>query len=362
MDLALDDSQQMLVDTLADMLDRECPTDHVRACESTGFSPELWERYCDLGAHVMGLPLAVGGLGMGLLDLGLIAAGSGRALAPVPFLETSVAGRLLARAVEHGACHAALDAIAEGHPSVSIALPISTGASRRSRSQATRTLVPFGAIAEHVVTMIGDELCVVSDAKNRRGHRVHDLGAGCLARWSLSPGEDVQVLSAGEAAGKGMDRAHAEWKLLAAFWLVGIAQTALEIASRYARERIQFGVPVGSFQSIAHPLAECAIRTDGAELLALEAAWSDEAEPERFAVLSSMAFAWASQTALMTTGVALHTHGGYGVAVEYDIQLFYRRARALASMGGGDGAALSAIADEIDRNPSSLPFEAQRGR
>ena len=82
MNLDLDESQQILVQTFSDLLARECPTSHVRECEALGHSPKLWERYVELGAAAMGLPESVGGLGMGLLELGLVAACSGRALAP----------------------------------------------------------------------------------------------------------------------------------------------------------------------------------------------------------------------------------------------------------------------------------------
>jgi alkylation response protein AidB-like acyl-CoA dehydrogenase len=137
----------------------------------------------------------------------------------------------------------------------------------------------------------------------------------------------------------------AEWKLLTAFSLVGLAQRSLEIGAEYARERIQFGVPIGGFQAIAHPLADCATRVDGAELLAWEGAWALAAEPERFEALAAMAFVWASQTAQRTAGVSLHTHGGYGFSLEYDIQLYYRRACAGSLVAGGAREELVSVAD-----------------
>ena len=342
MDLSLDESQQILVDTFAEMLEKECPTTLVRDSEATGFSPELWDRFGELGANVMGLPESVGGLEMSLLELGLVATRAGSALAPVPFLEIAAAGRLLAGI---DGSDPLLTEIAEGLPSVSIALPRPHAVRGTSRTSGGRTLVPFGAIADHVVALVGDELVVVSDVGKRRSARVEEVGAGAVSHWDLSPGEGVRTLASGEAARVAMDRANAEWKLLAGFWLVGIAQRALEIGSDYARERIQFGVPIGGFQAIAHPLAECAIRTDGAELLAWEAAWADVEEPERFEALASMAFVWGAQTALRTADVSLHTHGGYGFSTEYDIQLFYRRARSLASLAGGSREELMRVAE-----------------
>ncbi len=104
-------------------------------------------------------------------------------------------------------------------------------------------------------------------------------------------------------------------------------------------------MPIGRFQAVAHPLADCATRVEGRELLAWEAAWAESGETERFEELCSMAFVFAAQTAEQTTAVSLHTHGGYGVSLEYDIQLFYRRARAWSLVGGGARNELLKLAD-----------------
>ena len=344
MDLSLDESQQILVDTFSEMLEKECPTTHVRDCEASGFSPRLWDQYCELGANVMGLPESADGLEMSLLELGLVATRSGHALAPVPFVEIATTGRMLAGL---GGDDPLLGEIVAGKPSVSLALPRPHAALGTSKTAGGRVLVPFGAVAEHVVALEGDTLFVASDVATRRSAHVHDLGGGALAHWDLSrdPSGSIRTLAEGEAATRASTGAAAEWKLLTAFWLVGIAQRSLSIGAAYARDRIQFGVPIGGFQGIAHPLAECAIRVDGAELLCWEAAWADTDDPDRFEMLASMAFAWASQTAIRTADISLHTHGGYGFSTEYDIQLYYRRARALSSIGGSSREELQTVAE-----------------
>ncbi len=350
MDLSLDESQEILVNTFSELLERECPPTVVRDCEEHGgFSAELWERYCELGANVMGLPEQAEGLGMSLLELGLVATESGRVLAPVPFVEVASAGRLLAALDPNDPL---LAKIASGSPRLSLALP---------RPHATKTtdphtcrLVPFGSLAEAVIAWEDGRLVVASDAKSRRSARLRNLGSGAIASWNLAALDegDCRVLAEGEAADRSIERAASEWKLLTAFYLVGLAKRALEIGADYARERIQFGVAIGGFQAIAHPLAECAIRVDGAELLAWEAAWADEAEPARFDGLASMAFAWAAQTALRTADISLHTHGGYGFSTEYDIQLYYRRACAIPGLAGGAREALQDVTEQIYERPA----------
>jgi alkylation response protein AidB-like acyl-CoA dehydrogenase len=350
MDLSLDESQQILVDTFSEMLEKECPTTHVRDCEETGYSPSLWNQYCELGANVMGLPESADGLEMSLLDLGLVATQSGKALAPVPFLEIATAGRLIASVAPGDPL---LGAIAEGQTAVSIALPRPNAIAGTRTTSGGRTLVPFGTISDSVIAFSDDTLYVAEGGDARRSGIVRNIGDSALAHWNLDRADNIRVLATGDEAVKAMARARAEWMLLSGFWLTGIAQRALAIGADYARERIQFGVPIGGFQGIAHPLAECAIRTDGAELLCWEAAWADTEDPIRFEMLASMAFTWASQVSIRTADVSLHTHGGYGFSTEYDIQLYYRQARALSSVGGGAKEGLQAVAEMcFDRDGS----------
>ena len=110
--------------------------------------------------------------------------------------------------------------------------------------------------------------------------------------------------------------------------LVGLGEAALALGVEYAKNRHQFGVPIGSFQSIARDLADVATLVDGARLLAREAAWAQAEEDQDFASLASMAFLFATRAARRASNVALHVHGGYGFTLEYDIQLYYRRAQA----------------------------------
>jgi alkylation response protein AidB-like acyl-CoA dehydrogenase len=104
-------------------------------------------------------------------------------------------------------------------------------------------------------------------------------------------------------------------------------------------------VPIGSFQGVAHRLADRACEVDGAELLAREAAWAVAEEPGRAAELAAMAFGFAAETARDTTYHALHFHGGYGFMLEYDIQLYFRRARAWAAVLSEPRGAYRRVAD-----------------
>jgi alkylation response protein AidB-like acyl-CoA dehydrogenase len=151
------------------------------------------------------------------------------------------------------------------------------------------------------------------------------------------------------------ERVRAEWQMLTAGALVGIAGAALDIGVDYAKARYQFGVPIGSFHAVQHGLADLPGMIDGARLLAHKAAWADgpgsidigDNSVEDQLTLAAMAFVFASDVAAHATDRALHYHGGYGFAREYDIQLFYRRARGWALVLDDVAVECRRLADRI---------------
>jgi alkylation response protein AidB-like acyl-CoA dehydrogenase len=339
MDLSLDESQRILQRSFSEFFARECPTELVRGSESTGFDETLWRRFCELGAAAMGLPQAYGGLDMGLFDLGLVAAQIGQSLAPLPFADVASAGRLLATLPDID--ETLMTSIAEGTGLISLC----------DRSQelpgGNKVCLPNGAIVAKVITLQGEDL-LLWDLEPQHA-TVANMGSGALAIHDLSLAVPRRLAS-GPQARMQFEHALAEWKLLVAAMQTGLAKKALEIGADYARTRIQFDVPIASFQAIAHPLAEAATQVDGAELLWQQAAWSRANSAKRFLELASMALAFCSQVARNTSDVALHTHGGYGFTTEYDIQLFYRRSGAWSCYFGGVSNAYCEVARQRRAN------------
>jgi alkylation response protein AidB-like acyl-CoA dehydrogenase len=337
MDLALDESQTLLVRSFSDFFTKECPPSLVRETEPEGFSRELWQRFAEMGAPGMGLPEDMDGLDCGLLELCLVSAAAGKVLAPLLFAEVAAAGRLLARYSQHAQL---VRRLARGEALLSLALPTA----RVGVSQ--DILVPGGGVADAVLALEDDILCLYGDADLRRSPTPPNLGSGCPAFWRMgseSAAEPI-ILAQGVEAKQAFATAWAEWKLLTAAALQGLAQKALAIAVEYASTREQFGVPIGGFQAVSHPLSDCAMAVEGAELLVWEAAWSADQNPGRFQELCAMALIFAAQTAQETTSTSLHTHGGYGFTEEYDIQLYYRRACAWVLQGGGVSEELLSLA------------------
>jgi hypothetical protein len=251
-----------------------------------------------------------------LLDLELASERAGSALAPIPLVDAWIAARLLAACGDSG--QSVLERLGGDTP------PVAVLALHPARDGLAR-LVPAGAVAEIVVGLDDDELVVVEGEPDALA-RTRDLGRGALADRSLRSGTRSGARSVHARALH--EHAVDEWRVLTAGALVGLAGAALDLGVDYAKQRQQFGVPIGSFQALAHRLADVATAYEGAQLLVREAAWAaDEGEADAVA-LARMAFLFASRAAQDTAAAALHVHGGYGFTLEYDIQLYLRRAKA----------------------------------
>jgi alkylation response protein AidB-like acyl-CoA dehydrogenase len=129
--------------------------------------------------------------------------------------------------------------------------------------------------------------------------------------------------------------------------LVGLGTKALEMGIDYAMQRHAFGVLIATFQTIQHRLADNATALDGARLLAYKAAWAADEELPTAATLATMSFLFAAETAFKTASESLHFHGGYGYTLEYDIQLYFRRAKAWPLLLGDPRAEYSRLAHRL---------------
>jgi alkylation response protein AidB-like acyl-CoA dehydrogenase len=311
-DLDPTDEQQSIVDVFGDLAERTVPLDRLRDHEPVGFAPALWEQLVAVGAPGMAVPEAAGGAGATLLDLALAVEALGRRLAPAPLIEHAVTTRLLART------DSCLDDLLDGSRIATLALrPPKNGIAR---------LVPAGAVANVVVAFDGMHLLAVDTAP---GEHVPNLASSPLADRDLS---SARILARGARAERLHAQAVDEWRVLTASALVGLGLGALDIGVRYVSEREQFGVPIGSFQALQHTLADVSVALDGAQLLARKAAWAHDAALDDAAALGAMAFLFAAEESQRASDRALHFHGGYGFMEEYDIQLFYRRAKGWANV------------------------------
>lgn len=331
MDLSLSSEQRQLVDAFTAMYARLATTERVRAAEPIGFDPELWRAMLETGVVEMAVGEASGGWGATDIDLALVAEQHGRTIAPAPLVETQVAARLLAECGDAGA--APLRAALTGEQIVTFA--------PRSARDGHITLVPAGAVADAVVTLIDRNLVFVPIDEGVRP--VENLASMPLA--DIAVADNSTVLAEGTRAQALHSAALDRWLMMTSLALVGIAARAIEIGADYAKQRHAFGTAIGTFQAVSHPLADSATAVDGARLLGYEAACAFADEPDRASELAAMAFVFAYETARDATRHSLHIHGGYGFGMEQDIQLYYRRARGWAMVYAEPAAVLDRVAD-----------------
>jgi alkylation response protein AidB-like acyl-CoA dehydrogenase len=116
--------------------------------------------------------------------------------------------------------------------------------------------------------------------------------------------------------------------------LVGVAQRALEMAVDYARERKQFGRPIGSYQAVSHRCAEMLLEVETARSCTYYAAWAADAEPETLPLAAAMAKAYASDAGWRVTAAALQVLGGIGFTWEHDLHFLLKRARVDGALYG----------------------------
>jgi len=309
--------------------DHESPISVVRAAQPLGHDADLWSKLSLTGAPGMALPGSVDGGDASLRDLAIVVQQWGRHLAPVPLIEHSVASRLIHAT---GSADDAVSRLAAGSSIATIAL-------RPPRDGQCR-MVPAGAVADLVISHDGAGIGLTELPPPGSGPRnTADLPIGDRDVSS------AMALSEGPTADRLWERALDEWRALTAIAYVGLARRAIEIAVEYVISRHQFGVAIGTFQAIQHGLADAITDVEGADLLANRALWALDTGHRDASRLAGMALLFCAESARFATDRALHYHGGYGFAEEYDIQLFHRRATGWILQLGDPAAEYARLAD-----------------
>jgi alkylation response protein AidB-like acyl-CoA dehydrogenase len=332
-DLALSEEQELLQHSVRALFEKESGPELVREAEPLGFSPGLWEQVTALGLPEMAVPETAGGSGAGLLDVVLVVELAGEFLAPVPLFETVVTNRLLARLASPEALSMLGDAIGGG---------LVTSLARSSPIGDQLSWVPAGAVADRVIVLRGHSVLATVDRPSHQALR--NLGSLPVSHRTLA---GASVIGEGSAAVAAVERARDEWRVMVAAWLVGAARRALSVAVEYTTGRKAFGVPIASYQSVAHRMADLVTALDGALLLTRKAAWAADQDSDRRHELALMASGLAAEVAEQAATDALHFHGGYGFMLEYDIQLYLRRIKGLVLLNGDPARELRGLADEL---------------
>jgi alkylation response protein AidB-like acyl-CoA dehydrogenase len=352
LDLDFGPEQQLLRDTVRDLLERHCPLSVVREMEDdpVGYPPELWRRMGELDLVGLMLPEEHGGSGMSLVEGVALYEELGRALAPVPhFVSAVLCGGVLAAAGSGEQAAAWLPGIASGERILTPAWLEPEGGFSPMGVQARAVAAGNGFAISGTKRHVGfaaaaDRLLVL--ARTGDGPADVDLflvdpsapGVRMVQRCSIASDTQYDVVLDGVAVGPS-DRvgpAGSGWStwqevlgdglVLLAAQAIGGAQRALELTVQYAKDRKQFDKPLGAFQSIAHYLADAVTTVDGGIQLVHEAAWA-RAAGRTEQPLAPMAKLFACRTFRDVTAMAQQVFGGIGFTLEFDIQLYFRRAK-----------------------------------
>jgi alkylation response protein AidB-like acyl-CoA dehydrogenase len=308
--------------------------------DPVGYPAAFWQQLVDLDLVGLLLPESVGGSGMSMLEGVVVYEEFGRSLAPSPHFASAVlaGGALLAA----GGQDDLVTAIAAGDTIVVPAwLEPESGFSplgvqvrgEGDTISGTKWHVPFAAAADRflVLARTGDDPADV-------GLFLVDNDAATVRldqQKTIASDTQYAVTFAGAPASRVAGDAWELWErqmldgiILLAAQAAGGADHALEITVQYAKDRFQFGKPLGAFQSIAHYLSDATTTVDGARTLVHEAAWA-RAEGRDISRLAPMAKLFACNTFRDVTAMAQQVWGGVGFTNEYDIQLYFRRAKQL---------------------------------
>jgi len=355
MNFGFTEEQELLRAEARKFLDANAPLDEVRkhAALPEGFSREQWKRVSELGWPGLIVPEAFGGAGLGFVDLVVLLEETGRTLFPSPLLSTSLAAAVCLDLGGEEQARRLVEGLADGSRIGTVALleagdHISpSGVALRARREGSgwvldgeKRFVPDADAADLFVVAArkfegpddaGGELAFFAVDRSAAGVTTRDLPAmdstkrlGTLTLQGVRVGEGALLESQGDHA---FERVLLRGATLATAEMLGAADGALALTVRYAKERTQFGEPIGKFQGVKHPLAEHHVAIESGKSLLYYAAWALDESPDEAPRVVSMAKAYVTDAFVRLGLDTVQLHGGIGYTMEYDAQLFLKRSK-----------------------------------
>jgi alkylation response protein AidB-like acyl-CoA dehydrogenase len=310
------DDQQAIKSTAHEFLASRFKPEKVRELAESGeYDDGLWKEIADLGWPGIFIDEDHGGQGLGVLELVILTEELGYVCAPSPFLSSAAAGLLIQHAGSDEQKERWLPGIASGDTRGTVGVVINGSA----------PLVPDAELANVIVLIDCDTATIVEpgDAQIERVDTIDDTRP--YSRVSSSGGDSLP----GDVQG-GADR----MAIALAGELVGIGQRTLDMAIEYAKDRQQFGRPIGAYQAVSHNCAQMLMEVEGARSLTYYAGWAADHEPESLSVASSMAKAYASDAGFRVPARSLQVHGGIGFTWEHDLHFFLKRGKTGSHLYG----------------------------
>ena len=351
MDLDFSEEQEVLREMVRGLCNEYSPLEVVRECEDdpTGYPAELWKQLGELGLLGVLIPEEHGGSEQTLLEAAIVYEEFGRALAPSPHFVSAVMSAGALMAAGSGTQKS------EWLPKIGAGEAILTPAWNEPEGGWGEEGVQLRAVSDGddlVLSGLKRHVLFASSAQRLIVLARSDAGVELLLVDPQAPGVtltqqkslasdtqyQVELANVRVPASDRIGSAGSGWQtwshvmhdgiVLLAAEAAGGAERALEITTDYAKERIQFDKPLGAFQAISHYLADASTAIDGGKTLVYEAAWA-RASGKDISRLAPMAKLFNCQTYRDTTAMAQQVWGGVGFTLEYDIQLYFRRAKQL---------------------------------
>jgi alkylation response protein AidB-like acyl-CoA dehydrogenase len=357
MDFAFTADQQLLKNAATSFLDEHMKPATVRRLwdDPRGESDAMWKEMGELGWLGLSLPEAHGGSGLGMVESAIVLEALGRAACPGPYWPTMLAATAIADAGTEGQRSRWLPAIATGETRASVALLDAdldwSPASTRARAERTSSGWVVSGLKQSVPWAHVADVLVVP-ARTAEGLRAflvdpHAAGVSVTVVPAMDPGMrwgdvalDAVAVGRDAVLGDGAPADALVMALLrrggvgAAAEMLGAARRCLDMAVDYAKVREQFGQPIGSFQAIRHKCAEMYLEVENSHAAVYYAAWALDARADDHAIAASIAKAYVGDAARKVCGEAIQVHGGIGFTWEYDLHIYFKRAKALEAMYG----------------------------
>ncbi|OLE38135.1 MAG: hypothetical protein AUG00_06325 [Candidatus Rokubacteria bacterium 13_1_20CM_2_70_7] len=357
MDFAFNQDQQLLKSSARAFLDEHCQSALVRALgdDPRGESEAMWKDMAQLGWLGLALPETYGGSGLGMVETAIVLEEMGRAAYPGPYFPTMLAAGAVALAGSAEQKSRWLPAIATGSARATVAFldaqldwepsASATGAAKTAGGwtlTGAKHFVPWAHVADVLLVPArgpeGLSLFLVDPAAP--GLKLTPVtGMDLGTRWTSLALDGVPVRAdallgdSGQAAAL-LARLLRRGAVGAAAEMLGAARRCLDMSVAYAKVREQFGQPIGSFQAIRHRCAEMLLEVENSHAATYYTAWAIDAGAEDEALAASVAKAYVGEAARRVCGEAIQVHGGIGFTWEYDLHLYFKRAKALEPMYG----------------------------
>lgn len=350
MNLTFSEEQEMLRDMVRGVCDEYGTIEVVREMEDDpkGFTDDLWKQFAELGISGILIPEEYGGSGMGMMEATIVYEELGRSMAPSPHFNSSILGaRILLESASDAQKKEWLPKLASGDAILTPAWiePKNgfgpNGVQMRAQEDGdsfvlngTKLHVGFASAATRLIVLArtGDAegdiavLLVDPNADGVKLTQLKSLASDTQYRVDFDGVKVAKTEQIGDWAA--WNRVMHDAIILCAAQAIGGATRALDLTCEFAKERHQFDKPLAAFQAISHYLADAVTSVTGGTTLVYEAAWAADAG-KSVTRLAPMAKLFACQTYRDLTAMALQVYGGVGFTLEYDIQLYFRRAKQL---------------------------------